>query len=101
MSDHTCPTVRVRHPSRGFAIINASDLTPDHELFDAPSPPCDLSGTAKSQPAPASVLGTGYPPAAHSGPVAPVQPAPAPDAAEPAESRAAPANEPRRGNRRR
>jgi hypothetical protein len=75
MSVHSCPTVRVKHPSRGFAIINESDLTPDHELFDAP--------------------------AAHSGPVAPVEPVPAPDAAQPAESRPAPANEPRRGNRRR
>jgi hypothetical protein len=35
------PTVRVRHPrsKSGFAIINVSDLTPDHVLFDAPAEP--------------------------------------------------------------
>lgn len=29
-------TVKVKHPTAGFMIINKSDMTDKHELFDAP-----------------------------------------------------------------
>jgi hypothetical protein len=29
-------TVKVKHPTAGFMIINKSDMTDEHELFDAP-----------------------------------------------------------------
>jgi hypothetical protein len=32
----TVETVKVKHPTAGYMIINKSDLTDDHELFDAP-----------------------------------------------------------------
>ena len=32
----TIETVKVKHPTAGFMIINKSDLTAEHELFDAP-----------------------------------------------------------------
>lgn len=29
-------TVKVKHPTAGYMIINKSDMTDEHELFDAP-----------------------------------------------------------------
>jgi hypothetical protein len=34
---NTCPTVKVKaDTAEGYAIINESDLTDEHDLFDAP-----------------------------------------------------------------
>jgi hypothetical protein len=48
---HILPTVRVVSPESpdGFIVINESDLTPEHKLWEEPRPAAEAEAAAKAK----------------------------------------------------